>query len=230
MNILAFDTSTGWTIVALLKGESLKEETHFKPLEQHKILVPRIQAILEEQKLELEDINLLIVGIGPGSFTGTRVGVATAKAIALAKRIPLVGVTSLEALIYQASGKIKGGVVAPIQDARKNEVFTMVVDDVGNHLIPEVSCRIETLCFILNILGEKVHFIGNAMDLYLSNIKALLKVPYTIASKEENLIKGESLIGAGLGKYKEGKLVDAINLVPQYLRQSNAELKYDKSI
>jgi tRNA threonylcarbamoyladenosine biosynthesis protein TsaB len=121
--MLAFDTSAGVTAVAVLEDDRVLAEV-FEPAEERhaEILLPRIQDCLARSGVELREIDVFAVGIGPGSFTGVRVGVATAKGLALATGKPIRGVSSLAALAASALPHACAWVV-PILDAYKGEVF-----------------------------------------------------------------------------------------------------------
>jgi tRNA threonylcarbamoyladenosine biosynthesis protein TsaB len=122
LRILAFDTSANLTSVALCDGAQVLVEDENADSDRHaEILLPRVQRCLAQSGLRLEDIDLFAVGIGPGSFTGVRVGVATAKGFGLALKRPVCGVVSLAALAAGAAGH--GEWLAPVLDAFKGEVF-----------------------------------------------------------------------------------------------------------
>ena len=125
---LAFDTSSSITAVALLEEQMLlAEEPHASQDKHAQTLLPRIQACLSQAGRELKDVDVFAVGIGPGSFTGVRVGLATAKGFVLATKKPIRGVVSLSALCRAASAHLgasaRGALVAPALDAWKGEVF-----------------------------------------------------------------------------------------------------------
>jgi tRNA threonylcarbamoyladenosine biosynthesis protein TsaB len=124
--MLAFDTSADVTAVAVLEGDQILVEDSAATAERHaETLLPRIEQCLERVGLALSDIDVFAVGIGPGSFTGVRVGVATAKGLALATGKPLRAVVSLAALAGSVLEAHPGPelLVAPILDAYKGEVF-----------------------------------------------------------------------------------------------------------
>ena len=122
LRILAFDTSANLTSVAVCDGAQLLVEDENADRDRHaEVLLPRVQRCLSQSGLRLEDIDLFAVGIGPGSFTGVRVGVATAKGFGLALKRPVCGVVSLAALATGAAAD--GEWLAPVLDAFKGEVF-----------------------------------------------------------------------------------------------------------
>jgi len=121
MRILALDTSTFVGTVAVLHDGALLSEWSASVRATHgETLLPGLARALEHAGLALSDIDLFAVGLGPGSFTGVRIGVATAKGLALAEQKPLVGLTSLRAI---ARGMAAGAVRAVAVDAHKGEVY-----------------------------------------------------------------------------------------------------------
>lgn len=126
MRILALDTSTMVGTVAVLQdGELLAESSASVRASHGETLLPRLVRALEHAQLALADIDLFAVGLGPGSFTGVRIGVATAKGLALAEKKPLVGVTSLRVL---ARGMDGGSLRVVAVDAHKSEVYAALYE------------------------------------------------------------------------------------------------------
>lgn len=121
MRVLALDTSTFVGTVAVLRdGELLAEWSASVRASHGETLLPHLARVLEHAELKLSQIDLFAVGLGPGSFTGVRIGVATAKGLALAEKKPLVGVTSLRVI---ARGMSAGSLRAVAVDAHKGEVY-----------------------------------------------------------------------------------------------------------
>ncbi len=122
MKILSADTSTDVNTVAVLSNDELLGEISINAGKRHsERLVPLIETLLNEVRLSIDEIDLLAISLGPGSFTGLRVGLSTWKGIALAKGKPLVGVSSLNAMTRLAP--FHNAIVCPIMDARMKEVF-----------------------------------------------------------------------------------------------------------
>lgn len=150
MRILALDTSSLVGTVAVLADGELRAEWSASVRASHgETLLPQLARALEQAGLALADVDLFAVGLGPGSFTGVRIGVATAKGLALAEQKPLVGVTSLRVL---ARGMPAGALRAVAVDAHKGEVYCALyeLDEAGVlrervspfHAPPEVSARV----------------------------------------------------------------------------------------
>lgn len=127
MRILAFDTATRATAVALADPENLWERRDDPPIGERPghatRLLPLISLVMDESGLEWPEIDRIAVGLGPGTFTGLRIGVATAKALGRASEIPLVGVSTLQALAAGAAGGTEADAVVAVLDARRGEVY-----------------------------------------------------------------------------------------------------------
>jgi tRNA threonylcarbamoyladenosine biosynthesis protein TsaB len=122
--ILAIDTATRIQSLALLDGDKLLEHAQRRVQFNHgSTLLEHVSTMLEEHRLEVGELDLIAVGIGPGSFTGLRVGLAISKALARAESIPLVGVSSLAALAHPVAMANRAAIVCPVYDARRQEVF-----------------------------------------------------------------------------------------------------------
>ncbi len=121
MLILSFDTATAATTVAVLRhGDVVAEKSHVDARRHAEVLVPTINTVLSEVTLKLSDLTDIAVGVGPGAFTGLRVGLVTARALGVALDIPVHGVMTLDAIAY-ASGLDHS--FAVVMDARRKEVF-----------------------------------------------------------------------------------------------------------
>ncbi|MCZ7683742.1 MAG: tRNA (adenosine(37)-N6)-threonylcarbamoyltransferase complex dimerization subunit type 1 TsaB [Sandaracinaceae bacterium] len=133
VRVLAMDTSTELGSVAVLESGELRAEVSARVRAKHgETLLPLIEQALAHASLERGAIDLIAVGIGPGSFTGTRIGVATAKGLAIALDRPLIGVVSLTAIARAAPGRW----IAPVVDAHKGEVYLSVFERGVERLAP----------------------------------------------------------------------------------------------
>jgi len=133
MNLLALDTSSNACSVALQSGEKIEVAHVVKPREHTAILVPMIEAILSDARMELADLDCIVLGNGPGSFIGMRIAASVAQGMALGAGLKIVPVSSLAAIAAEAFAAHEGSRVLVAQDARMHEVYldSFVRDDEG---------------------------------------------------------------------------------------------------
>jgi len=221
MKVLAFDTSTKKGSVALTDGEKLiaecQQDLDIRHTEQ---LLPSIDKILNENSWKIGDIEGIAVSIGPGSFTGLRIGLATAKAFAGANNIPLIGVSSLEALACNAQPS-EYPVVA-ILDARRKEVFASLVK-----VLDEQAISPENLCDTLKKLGP-LTLVGDGAIFYKDIFQEKLGKQAHFLPDDQMNIHARWIAHLALPKLKNGEGSDWEGLSPNYLRLSDAELPRKK--
>lgn len=230
--ILAFDTSANVTAVAIVCGERVfAEEDAVAPGRHAETLLPRIQRCLAASSLALGDLDLIAVGIGPGSFTGVRVGIATAKGLALATGVAVRGVVSLASLAVAAleHPPLHADTwVAPILDAHKGEVFAAVYapgPEGMREIVPafhgapaDVATRLCALCEgrALRVVGSGARRYPEALAVLLAGSELLPPAAdepkaMFVAREAERLLHAR---GAS----------DLALLAPLYLRGSDAQL------
>ncbi len=228
MKILAIDTSSKICSVSVLEDKNVLIENHNDDEKTHsQKLMPIIDETLKHANLTLDDIDLLACSQGPGSFTGIRIGISTVKAFADVKNIPIIGVTSLEALAYNVKSN---NLVASIVDAKHDNVyFAMYEFDNGCKIIEEpISCTITTVVEILkNHSNKNIILVGDGSAVHhellneeLSNIK--------FASDEQNLQTSISVGLAALDKYNNSNYSPTFSVSPIYLKKSEAEINLEK--
>jgi len=228
MNILALDTSGVTASVALLQGETVLAELFLNLGRNHsEILLPSIDHLLIATGLELRAIDVFACTVGPGSFTGIRIGVSTVKGLALAVDRPIVGLSALEVLAMNAMGFQRK--ICPMIDARKEQVYAGLYADNGTesltNIIPERLVKAND--FLELIAGDAV-FIGTGAVKYGDIIRRrLVGRGYFVVDHLHQV--HASAVGALAGrKALAGGLTDAVKLIPLYLRRSEAEEKIDR--
>ncbi len=161
--ILSIETSTNVCSVALHKEAKLLANQLHQVEKSHSSLLPGIASeVLEEANLSFDDLNAVAVSGGPGSYTGLRIGVTTAKGFCYAKSIPLIAVDTLDIMIESVAGKFKGDhVLCPMMDARRMEVYTKMVDSNGK-LIWELQAKILDE-HTFETFEQPVYLFGNGM-------------------------------------------------------------------
>lgn len=237
MKILAIDTASKVASVAIIENNHVIEQMNDNTEKEHSItLMPMIKEILEKANITLDDIDLIATNIGPGSFTGIRIGIATAKALSDVKKIPTISVNSLEAQAYCAiEGKEKENCkILSIIDAKNdNRYFAVYRYHDGNLSLyknPEAS----HLSYIIEYINfaEKLYIIG---DFSLERQEAMFQAKiakekaeakevngkYEYVEKQKNLAKYIGICAAD--RYNRGIYNYENELTPMYLRKPQAE-------
>lgn len=234
MKILGLDSSGLVASAAIVEDGILLAEytTNYKKTHSQTLL-PMLDEIRNMIELDMESIDAIAIAAGPGSFTGLRIGAATAKGLGLALNKPLVEVPTLEGLAYNLCGTTQ--LVCPLMDARRNQVYTgiyeFVKEGTGYQLhIVENQCAVDISEILekLNQLGREVVFLGDGVPVYRKNIEELLKVPYTFAQANNNRQRAASVAALGAAYFAEGRTVSAAEHQPEYLRKSQAEREQEE--
>ncbi|MFS1663578.1 tRNA (adenosine(37)-N6)-threonylcarbamoyltransferase complex dimerization subunit type 1 TsaB [Streptococcus sp. zg-JUN1979] len=216
MKVLSFDTSSKALSVALLDGESLMAESLLAIKKNHSTsLMPTIDFLMTSVGWQAEDLERIVVAKGPGSYTGLRVAVATAKMLAYSLGIDLVGVSSLYALTGEAD---KDELVVPIMDARRQNVYVGFYQN-GESLMADRHASFEEVLEVLKG-RERVHFVGETA-LFEDVIKEGLP-----KAKVSESFPNAALIGLK-GQYLSVEDIDAF--VPNYAKRVEAEENWLKT-
>jgi len=192
-------------------------------------LLPMIDEIFRMTETEPSEIDAIAVSAGPGSFTGLRIGAATAKGLGLALGRPLIAVPTLDATaygVYDASA-----LVCPVMDARRSQVYNGIYRFRDGRLeILEKSRAIgaDELVRELNGRGERVIFLGDGVPVMEGPAKKLT-VPYSFAPAHVNRQRAASVAALGALMYKEGRTMPAEDFAPDYLRKSQAEREREEA-
>ncbi len=222
MKILAVDTSSKICAVAILEDNKVIDEIKLDNGKTHsENLMPIIKEILDKNDLTLKDMNLIAVSVGPGSFTGIRIGIATIKPMAEVYNLPVASVTSLETLARNIENKEKDFTIISLIDARNNQVYAGFFDTEYNLKEDEIA---EDIDEVLKKAGKysKIIFVGDGAIIHKEKIEENLKDRNIIFTKENN----QSAINTGKIGYKkflEKNLKNADTILPIYLRKSQAE-------
>ena len=238
MKILSIDTSSSICSVAILEDNKVIKEMHnFSEKEHSETLMPMIDEIFKTTNLSLDNIGLIACSVGPGSFTGIRIGIATVKAFADAKNIPVVGVNSLEAMAYLGVAQKGDGEYVSILDARNDNVYfaiyKMKKGQFSIYKNPEAMQISEAITYIDN-LKLPIYFLGDIVNADLARIEQLYLSRVSIEkANSEDVNKHEYLtnvgplaIGvalAGLNRYANGIFGNSNSLTPMYLRKPQAQ-------
>lgn len=227
MKILSITTSSPICGVAILENlNPIKEINLNNGLTHSETLLPIIKQILDETNLQLNDINLLVSDIGPGSFTGIRIGISTLKAFIDSLNISSIGINSLEALSYNTESQ---GIICSLIDAKKDNIYSEIFENAGkNHIIrrnPSFENIDNFLSELKNINPNyNITFIGDGAINYKEKILDYLPNSHFVL---ENNLTATNVGIAGFYNYKKG-IVSEIS--PLYLRKSEAEKKMEEKI
>lgn len=225
MKLLAIDSSGLTASVAILEDGILLAEYTVNYKKTHsQTLLPMLDTIVSMVELDLKTIDAIAVAEGPGSFTGLRIGSATAKGLGLALDKPLVAVPTLEGLAYNLYGA--QGLVCPMMDARRSQVYTGIYRfDRGSlqRIWTQRAVAVEELAEELNRLGDPVILLGDGAAAYREKMADLLQVEYREAPAHMNRQRAASVGALAMEMYARGQIQTAASHRPEYLRLSQAE-------
>lgn len=223
MKILGIDTSTAVASVALMDDEKLIGVMTLNDKKTHsQKLMLLVDKLLKMSGTTLEELDGIAVAVGPGSFTGLRIGITTAKALAHPFKLEVYEISSLEAL---ANNLDTSYLVCPMMDARRNTVFTGLYSD--EIIIPDDQIDIEELLLRISKLNKKTIFLGDGAIKHEELIKEKLGSNAKIAAKHLLTSSASSLCELALRKYLESSVsYDDVHV--NYLRKSQAEREYDE--
>ncbi len=225
MKILAIESSGMVASAAVVEdGKVLAEFTVNNRKTHSQTLLPMIHTLRQTLELEPEELDAVAVSKGPGSFTGLRIGSATAKGIALALEKPIVEISSLEAMACQVFGT--GAVICPMMDARRSQVYTALFAYEGERFVrltEDAPMAVEQLLAELNARNKPVVFLGDGVPVYEARIREGCSVPFSFAPAFMNRQRSAALGMLAVSYAKQGKWVNADMHRPEYLRLSQAE-------
>ena len=225
MKILALDSSGIVASVAVVEDDTLLAEYTVNYKKTHsQTLLPMLDEIVKMTELDLDTIDAIAVAAGPGSFTGLRIGSATAKGLGLALKKPLAAIPTVDALAYNLYDA--KGLICPIMDARRSQVYTGIYRFEDHSLVTVKEQWAESITGLLeklNELGEPVTFLGDGVPVFKKVIEETLKVPYSFAPAHLNKQRAAAVAALGMIYLKEGKAETAMEHCPEYLRVSQAE-------
>lgn len=230
MRILALDSSGLVASVAIVEEENLIAEYTVNYKKTHsQTLLPMLEAVKNMVELDLSSIDAIAVAKGPGSFTGLRIGSATAKGLGLAMNCPIIEIPTVDGLAYNLFATDQ--LVCPIMDARRGQVYTGIYEYIKcgkdeYHMVAlKEQCALSILEIIEAINEEQrgVIFLGDGVPVFKETIKEEIKVPYTFAPAHMNKQRAGAVGALACRYYKEGKMVSAAQHEPEYLRLSQAE-------
>lgn len=258
MKILGIESSGLVASVAVTEGDILKAEFTINNRMTHsETLLPMLEQMMKLLGEDVKEADAIAVSAGPGSFTGLRIGAATAKGLGLAVNRPLIKVSSLAALGFQLNTCGPETVVCPIMDARRGQVYCAAYQS-GLEVIKEQACDIHIFLAALNRMAEEADvefvFLGDGVPVHMDVIAAELNADFSFASAENNRQRAASVAVLGGLLYagwlrKNGITADEVRkagadsvgcfdeivmnsdtFVPEYLRKPQAEREMEAGL
>ena len=225
MKILALESSGLVASVAVVTEDKLIGEytTNFKKTHSQTLL-PMMDALLRMTGIDISEMDAIAVSGGPGSFTGLRIGSATAKGLGLALNKPIVSVPTVDAIAYNLYGT--DALVCPLMDARRNQTYTGLYTFEQDKMIclsGQKAVMIDEIIAEINGLGRKVIFLGDGVPVFKTAIEANIQVPYQFAPIHLSQQRAGTLGALAVQYYKDGRYETAAEHQPDYLRVSQAE-------
>lgn len=231
MKILGIDTATHSTSVCIVEDDKLICEytVNTKKTHSQKLMV-MIESMIKESDLNIKDIDAIAICIGPGSFTGLRISMATAKAISQVRNLPIISVDSLESLAFNMN--LCERVICPILDAQRNQVYTGKYRFENGEFKTLEDVKVVTIDELVDELSksnEEFIIVGEATNLYKEKLDEV-KNCY-IAAVSNNVSKASSLCAvAGIKFKKDVDVHNCYTINPMYIRKSQAEVQYEEKI
>jgi len=229
MKVIGIDTSTSCGAVGLIDdGEILSDYLLNIPVTHSERLLGAIEFVLKEARCSIGDVGGWAISLGPGSFTGLRIGVSTVKGLAFATGIPVAGVSTLDALGSQVSPTPY--LICPILDARKKEVYTAFYRYGEGNILGRQSddqaLRPEDL---VKKIKERTIFLGDGVRTYRDFLLHSLPSQAIFPAAPVHVLHGSMVAKLGLELLKKGKHLSVSTLSPIYIRPSEAEVKWQET-
>lgn len=231
MRILAIDSSGMVASVALWEDDLILAEFSMNYKKTHsQTLLPMLEDVREMIELDMSTIDAIAVASGPGSFTGLRIGSATAKGLGFALDKPIIPVPTVDGLAYNLYGTDKA--VCPIMDARRNQTYTGLYTFVRNEktetydidvICEQCAVMIDDIIDRCNQYGKEVIFLGDGVPVFQNRIQEKMTVPFSFAPAHMNRQRAAAVASLGAKMYASGIFESAADHAPEYLRLSQAE-------
>jgi tRNA threonylcarbamoyladenosine biosynthesis protein TsaB len=251
MNIVALETTGAHASVALIDEKGIITEVGSNGVLKHlQLLMPLLSDLVEKSQLQIDDVDLFATSVGPGSFTGIRIGVSTCRALCQSLSKEAIAVPTLKSFIYNEDEF--NGIVCPIFDARREQIYGgsygKAVDcdkvnsqkgDIYFEVVPGKAYDLKEYLYILsNVLNlpSEIRFYGDGLDKYEDNILQWYKdenletrgIKLSFASIDKRYQKASSIARFAMDLYNQGKIMSYEDLKPEYMRKAEAERKLEE--
>lgn len=232
MLILAIDTSSNVATIALVEEGNMLAQYSVNHKKTHsQTIMPMIDEMLNRTEISIDSIGAIAVSAGPGSFTGLRIGSATAKGLALIRDIPIIEIPTMEGMAYNLFGY--KGYICPIMDARRNQVYSGIYHFEEGKLkcdMPQCQIDIDELIDNINEKYNHIIFLGDGVKVYKEKINEKVTIVKEFALNHMTIQSAASVGMIALEYYNEGKYINADMHQPDYLRKSQAEREMEEKI
>jgi tRNA threonylcarbamoyladenosine biosynthesis protein TsaB len=229
MKLLAVETATSWLSVALLEDERVLAHHEQEAAGAHAmLLLPAIDGVLMQAGLNLADLDGLVCSIGPGSFTGLRVGLSTCLGLRAATRLPLIVVPTLEAMAWMVREQPLP--ICPVLTSRKGEVYWAVFQWKSGQCERTVPEHVGPPLALGQSLTQQTLLVGSGWQAVASEIRAGLDPSVTMTEGPSSALKPSAVAVGMIGRQKRQRgEVAGECIVPLYVQRAEAEIKYEQS-
>jgi tRNA threonylcarbamoyladenosine biosynthesis protein TsaB len=230
MKVLGLDTATSCGSVGLIDdGRIISEYLLDIPVTHSERILGAVELVLREARCTIEDLDGWAISLGPGSFTGLRIGVSTVKGLAFATQKPVAGVSTLDVLASQTSPT--PFLICPILDARKGEVYTAFYRyEEGISLKRQSAYQATGPEGLVKRIAEKTLFIGDGVKTYGDYLREALPSFAVFPPLSLNVPHGSVVARLGLELLRKGEILDLPTFAPLYVRPSEAEIKWEEKL
>lgn len=228
MKLIGLDSSGLAASAAIVEdGMLLAEYTTDYKKTHSQTLLPMLDELRKMTELDLDTVDAIAVASGPGSFTGLRIGAATAKGLGLALKKPIVEVKTLQGLAYNLWGSDR--IICPMMDARRNQVYTALYEFKREErdfelvtLLDQCAVDVAEILDRINGINRAVIFLGDGVPVYQRMIEENVRVEYCYAPAGQNRQRAANIAALGSLLFSRGEYVDAAAHRPEYLRKGQA--------
>jgi len=223
LKILGIDTSSKFLSVAVSENDDIIKEENLLLGRQHSsLLVPKIKELLKGVGLSISDIDVFVVGLGPGSFTGLRIGVSTVKGFGLTLSKPCIGVASIDAMALNVDGR--EGQIVPVIDAKRGNVYSAIYMRKNNRIVKRSKHLLLKIDDLMKKVKEPAIFLGDGVSLYKENIERLSERSIFLEEKHW-YPRASNLIRLAFPEARKNKKRDLSRLNPIYLYPRDCQVK-----